>query len=378
MMTPQETTLHAMTLAYAFRYTPSALNRLVEQAGDIDTVMQYRNDIRQVLPDASERLLQTLGNLDGARQRAEQELTFCQQKGIQVLVRGNDASYPARLTECDDAPFVLYYLGNTPLNVPHTLSVVGTRHITAYGRDLIQQLLNDLAKRLPQLLIVSGLAYGVDICAHRAALTNGLPTVGVLAHGLDTLYPTRHRNDANSMVKQGGLLTEYVSGTRADKMQFVQRNRIVAGMTDATLVIESAAKGGALITARIAREYNREVLAVPGRTGDIYSEGCNRLIRDNVAALVTSADDIINALEWQDSVQQTPTAQRKERQLFPQLSEEEQRVVDILQQNNDLNVNILSVQSGIEIGQLFALLFNLEMLGIVRPYAGGTYHLCEG
>ena len=367
-----------MTLAYAFRYTPTALNRLVEQAGDIDTVMQYHNDIRQVLPDASERLRQTLGNLDEARQRAEQELTFCQQKGIQVLVRSIDASYPARLTECDDAPFVLYYLGNTPLNVPHTLSVVGTRHITAYGRDLVQQLLNDLAKRLPQLLIVSGLAYGVDICAHRAALTNGLPTVGVLAHGLDTLYPTRHRNDANSMVKQGGLLTEYVSGTRADKMQFVQRNRIVAGMTDATLVIESAAKGGALITARIAREYNREVLAVPGRTGDNYSEGCNRLIRDNVAALITSADDIINALEWQDSVQQTTTTQRKEGQLFPQLSEEEQRVVDILQQNNDLNVNILSVQSGIEVGQLFALLFNLEMLGIVRPYAGGTYHLCEG
>ncbi len=370
--------LQALTLAYALRYSPAVLNRLVEQAGSIDTVMQHHADIRQVLPDASERLQRTLAHLDEARQRAEQELAFCEQKQIQVLVRSSDSTYPARLMQCDDAPHVLYYRGTAALNATHTLSIVGTRHVTTYGRDFVKQLIDDLAQRLPQLLVVSGLAYGVDICAHRQALSQGMNTVGVLAHGLDTIYPAAHRQDANRMAVQGGLLSEYMSGTKAEKMQFVQRNRIVAGMTDATLVVESADKGGALITARIAREYNRDVMALPGRYNDNYSQGCNRLIRDNIAALVTSADDVTAILGWQKDVQQwQQRGKGVEQQLFPTLSEEEKRIVELLQKENDLNVNILSVQTGIDVGQLFALLFNLEMQGIVKPYAGGTYHLVQ-
>ncbi len=369
-------TLHAMALAHALRFSPTVLNTLCAHAGSLDAVIQHRNDIRSVVPDASERLQHTLQNLDDSLKRAEQELAFCEQKHIQVLVRGTDSGYPARLMQCDDAPYVLYYRGTAPLNATHTISIVGTRNATTYGKDFVQRLIADLCHAMPDLLVVSGLAYGIDICAHREAMEHGLNTIGVLAHGLDTIYPASHRNDANRMVMHGGLLSEYMSGSKADKMQFVQRNRIVAGMTDATLVVESADKGGALITARIAREYNRDVLAVPGRHNDATSKGCNLLIRENVAALVTSAENIIETLGWQNDIQQWQQRDKGvEQQLFPNLTNDEQHIVELLQKENDLNVNTLSVQTGIDVGQLFALLFNLEMLGIVKPYAGGVYHL---
>ena len=221
------------------------------------------------------------------------------------------------------------------------------------------------------MLIVSGLAYGIDICAHREALANGYETVGVLAHGLDQIYPNHHRQTAIEMVNHGGLLTEYMSQTEPIANNFRQRNRIVAGCSDVTVVVESAYKGGALITARIAQEYGRDVFAFPGAVGAPYSEGCNHLIRDSKAGLITSADDFMAAMGWQP-VQQAETV---ERQLFPDLTAEEQAVVSQLQQTNDLQLNILSVKTNIPIGQLTALLFQLEMKGVVRAMAGGTYHL---
>jgi DNA processing protein len=222
------------------------------------------------------------------------------------------------------------------------------------------------------VLVVSGLAYGIDICAHRNALQQGFETVGVLAHGLDQIYPPRHRDTAVEMVKHGGLLTEYVSQTEALPNNFRQRNRIVAGISDATVLIESAIKGGGLITCRIAQEYGRDVFAFPGAVGMPYSEGCNHMIRNNTAALVTSAQDFIEAMRWQ-TMQQQPEA--IERQLFPDLSPEEKLVVSLLQQTNDLQLNIISVKTNMPIGQLTALLFQLEMKGVIRPMAGGTYHL---
>ena len=237
-------------------------------------------------------------------------------------------------------------------------------------------LMSELRGLCPQVLIVSGLAYGVDICAHREALANGYPTVGVLAHGLDQIYPYRHRETAAQMLNHGGLLTEFMSQTNADKPNFVRRNRIVAGMADAVILVESAAKGGGLITAEIAQSYARSVFAFPGNVGQPYSEGCNNLIRDNGAGLISNANDFMRAMGWMDeTLRQRANTDGIERNLFPDLTTEEQQVVSLLQQTNDLQLNIITVKTGIPIGRLTALLFQLEMKGVVKPLAGGMYHL---
>jgi DNA processing protein len=225
-------------------------------------------------------------------------------------------------------------------------------------------------------LVISGLAYGIDVCAHRESLANGFDTVGVLAHGLDDLYPPKHRDTAKEMIQHGGLLTEYMSHTRVDKINFVRRNRIVAGMSDATILVESAAHGGGLITCSIAQDYNRAVFAFPGAVGAQHSEGCNKLIRNNGAELITSAADLIESMGWQNDMQlQQAQAKGIERQLFPDLSEEELSIVNVLKDIGDVQLNILSVKTNIPIGQLSATLFQMEMKGIVRPLAGGSYHL---
>jgi DNA processing protein len=298
-------------------------------------------------------------------------MAFVTKNNIRVLTLGH-ADYPQRLSECPDAPLLLYYKGSADLNQRYVLNIVGTRHCTTYGQDLIHRFVNDLKRLMPDVLIVSGLAYGIDICAHRNALENGFETVGVLAHGLDQIYPPRHRDTAIEMIRQGGLLTEYMSQTEALPNNFRQRNRIVAGMSDATILVESAYKGGGLITCRIAQEYGRDVYAFPGAVGMPASEGCNKIIRDNMAALITSAADFVESMGWK-TVAMRPEA--VERQLFPDLSPDEQRIVDLLQQTNDLQLNMISVRTNIAIGQLTAMLFSLEMKGVVKPLAGGTYHL---
>ena len=253
---------------------------------------------------------------------------------------------------------------------------MGTRQITQYGADLIRRFIVGLRLHCPKVLIVSGLAYGVDINAHRQALENGYETVGVLAHGLDQIYPYRHKETAEAMVRHGGLLTEFMTQTNADKPNFVRRNRIVAGMADAVVLVESAAKGGGLITAEIAQSYDRSVFAFPGNVDAEFSKGCNNLIRDNGAALITSADDFVKAMGWYDeTLRRLANTDGIERNLFPDLSPEEQAVGNLLQQTNDLQLNILSVKIGLPIGQLTALLFQLEMKGVVKPLAGGMYHL---
>ena len=262
------------------------------------------------------------------------------------------------------------------MNQAKIVSIVGTRRITTYGQDLIRRFIADLKTYCPQVLIVSGLAYGVDINAHRQALENGYPTIGVLAHGLDQIYPYHHRDTAIKMLNQGGLLTEFMSQTNADKPNFVRRNRIVAGMADTIILVESAEKGGGLITCEIAQSYNRAVFAFPGNVTAEFSKGCNNLIRDNGAGLISNAKDFVNAMSWQDEARrQQALSEGIERNLFPDLTPEEQQIVDLLKEINDLQLNILSVKTGITIGQLTALLFQLEMKGVVKPLAGGMYHL---
>ena len=345
--------------------------QLYQALGSSQAVYDYRNDIGDVVPEATPRLRESMKHWDDALHRAAAEMEFVTKNNIRVLTIG-DTDYPQRLCECPDAPLLLYYKGSADLNQGHVINIVGTRHCTTYGQDIVRRLITDLRTLCPQVLIVSGLAYGIDICAHRNALEQGFETVAVLAHGLDQIYPPQHRKDAIKMLSQGGLLTEYMSQTEALPNNFRQRNRIVAGVSDATILVESAFKGGGLITCRIAQEYGRDVFAFPGAVGMSFSEGCNKMIRNNTAALITSAEDLLESLGWQ-TMQQKPEA--VERQLFPDLTPEEQQVVGLLQQTNDLQLNIISVKSNIPIGQLTALLFSLEMKGIVKPLAGGTYHL---
>ena len=367
-------TLCAMALAKLGYYNLAAVHHLYQMMGSATEVVDHSKDITEVMPDASPRLKEMLSDTDVMLRRAEEEMEFVNKYQVRVLHIGHP-DYPQRLRECDDAPLVLYYRGTADLNPSRVINIVGTRRCTPYGEDLIRRFITDLRQWCPQVLVVSGLAYGVDICAHRQALEQGYETVGVLAHGLDDLYPSRHRATAKQMIGQGGLLTEFMTHTNADKVNFVRRNRIVAGMSDACILVESAAHGGGLITADISRGYSRDVFAFPGRVGDTYSEGCN-LIRDNGAMLITGAHDFVRQMGWEnDAILTTAHQQGIERQLFPDLSPDEQAVVDTLQKNNDLQVNMLATQSGVPLSRLTSVLFELEMKGVVRTLAGGIYHL---
>lgn len=374
-MNINQETLYAVALTRINYFNVATSLQLYRKLGSATNIMEHRHDIRAVLPDATPRLIKALKDISDAMQRAEKELEFDENHRIKPLVF-NDDDYPQRLRECEDAPLVVYYRGTADLNKQRIISVVGTRHCTVYGQEIISKFISQLKELCPDVLVVSGLAYGVDIQAHRNALKNGFETVGVLAHGLDYLYPTAHRDTATEMLKQGGLLTEFMTSTNADKINFVRRNRIIAGTADATIVVESAAHGGGLITADIANSYGREVFAFPGNIGMPYSEGCNNLIRDNKAALITSAEDFVKTMGWeQDAKLKKAREKGIERQMFPELTDDETRIVNTLQHTNDLQANIISVKCGLPISTVASTLFNLELKGIVRLYAGGVYHL---
>lgn len=374
-MNINQETLYAVALTRINYFNVATSLQLYRKLGSATNIMEHRHDIRAVLPDATPRLIKALKDISDAMRRAEKELEFDESHRIKPLVF-NDDDYPQRLRECEDAPLVVYYRGTADLNKQRIISVVGTRHCTVYGQEIISKFISQLKELCPDVLVVSGLAYGVDIQAHRNALKNGFETVGVLAHGLDYLYPTAHRDTAAEMLKQGGLLTEFMTSTNADKINFVRRNRIIAGTADATIVVESAAHGGGLITADIANSYGREVFAFPGNIGMPYSEGCNNLIRDNKAALITSAEDFVKTMGWeQDAKLKKAREKGIERQMFPELTDDETRIVNTLQHTNDLQANIISVKCGLPISTVASTLFNLELKGIVRLYAGGVYHL---
>ena len=345
---------------------------LVRTLGSASAVFRHRKELKELVPEVSDKLVKAL-DCPEALQRAEEELKYAERNLIQCITL-NDEAYPSRLRDCEDAPLALFYRGNAPLNTLKIISMVGTRHATHYGADICQSFVRDLKDLCPDILIVSGLAYGIDIHAHRAALQNGFSTIGVLAHGLDRIYPAAHRKTAIDMMDNGGLLTEFMSGTNPDRQNFVKRNRIVAGMSDATIVVESAIKGGALITAELAESYHRDCFAFPGRTTDIYSAGCNELIRSNRASLLLSAEDFVNAMGWCQSDHKAPHAIQRE--LFPELTEEEKKVAQALQRNPDgMQINILVVETNIPINRMSALLFEMEMKGVVRALAGGVYRL---
>ena len=370
-----EEIFYTMALTRISNFNFAQALELYKAVGGAQMLYEHRNDIGDILKECSPRLTEALKDWDEPMKRADAELKYMQDHGIRGITL-NDDDYPQRLRECPDAPIILYYKGNSDLNQAKVISIVGTRHITSYGQDLVRRFVSELRLWCPQVLIVSGLAYGVDINAHRYALENKYETIGVLAHGLDQIYPYRHRETAAQMLSHGGLLTEFMTLTNADKPNFVRRNRIVAGMADAVILVESAAKGGGLITAEIAQSYDRSVFAFPGRVDDEFSKGCNNLIRDNGAGLISNAEDFVRAMNWMDAVhREQALSDGIERNLFPDLSPEEQQIVGILAKTNDLQLNILSTKTGLPIGQLTALLFQLEMKGVVKALAGGMYHL---
>ena len=369
-------TIAMMALTRVGYYNLTGILDFYKHAGSATAIIDHRNDVREVIPDASPKLVERIRDCEAHIHRAEEEYEWTQQHGVRILRWGDDA-YPQRLAECADAPLILYYKGTADLNQIRVINIVGTRHCTIYGQDIVRHFIDGLREICGnRMLVVSGLAYGVDIAAHRNALEKGFETVGVLAHGLDDLYPPRHRETAKRMLTQGGLLTEYMTHTNADKMNFVRRNRIVAGMCDATVLVESAAHGGGLITCSIAQEYGREVFAFPGNINQEYSEGCNNLIRKNGATLITSAKDFAESMGWLDD-RRLERAQKEgiERQMFPDLSPDQQRIVETLQKTNDLQVNMLSNMTGLSVGKVAAEMFELEMKGVARSLPGSVCHL---
>ena len=369
-------TLSSIALTQLPHLSLMDMKRLVERAGSASILFDHRNDLKSIIPDITTRAENAFHYADEALKRAEAEMEFISRKKINVYCY-IDKQYPARLRECEDAPVVLYYLGNANLNKAKIIAVVGTRKCTQYGRDICNAFISDLQRYYKDIVIVSGLAYGTDINAHKAALTNGMETVGVLAHGLDRIYPASHRNTAIEMIQQGGLLTEYVSGTTPERINFVRRNRIVAGMSDATIVVESASKGGSLITADIASSYHRDVFAFPGRVYDQYSEGCNNLIKSQKAVVIQNAEDLIDAMMWENPLkdQKDKDSMHGQLDLFPDLSPEEQTIVNLLSKNNDLQINNIVINTGLEYSNVSMHLFNMEMKGIVSVLGGARYHL---
>ena len=332
----------------------------------------FKEDIRKLesIPRISRRLIAEIRN-PGVLKRAEKELEFITDNKLR-LIFFTDEDYPQRLTQCIDAPLLLYAKGNADFNHQKTISVVGTRNSTRYGEEFCKEFIEELSRRISDLQVISGLAYGIDICAHRAALKHNLSTIAVLAHGLDRIYPQMHRQTAVDMLQNGALLTEFPSGTNPDKHNFVKRNRIVAGMVDTVVVIESGAKGGSLTTADIANSYYREVFALPGRIHDKMSVGCNKLISENKANLFQSIDSFISQKGWEENKKVVlPTQQ----ELFPDLSEEEVLVCEKLKMAGATHVNTLAIELNIPVSELFMTLLELEVKNIVTSLPGGMYQL---
>lgn len=300
--------------------------------------------------------------------KADAELNYIEKTNTQYVHYLND-DYPKKLQHCIDAPILLFKDGNINLTNPKIISIVGTRNITSYGRSFCEELISDLSKYNP--IIVSGFAYGVDICAHKNAFKNELQTIGVFAHGLDEIYPKTHKKYIHETNKNGGFLTEFWHNERPLRENFLKRNRIVAGISDATIVIESAEKGGSLVTADIANSYNKDVFAVPGKVNDIYSKGCNNLIKRNKAHLLNTAEDIVKMLNW-DIQNETKPVQTT---LFISLDENEQKIHTYLQQNGKQLFDVIALDCNIPVYQLSSILMQMELKGAIKPHPGKLFEV---
>ena len=346
---------------------------LIAYVGSAEGVFKESKRNLSLIPGISQTRVNEILNPEVLR-RADQEIQFISKNNITTYSL-NDKNYSYRLKECTDAPIVQYGKGTFNLNEGKFIGIVGTRKPTEEGKEYCQQLIKDLALHNPNITIVSGLAYGIDITAHKAAIEAGLPTIAIPAHGLDRLYPEVHRPTAVRMIKNGGILTEFVSETSPERPNFVTRNRIIAGLCDATVVVESRHGGGSLITAKYANSYNRDVFAYPGRPTDKTFEGCNELIKRNEAALIENAQDVITFMGWENlnKNKQTP-----ELDLFTELSEIEQDIIHILRtQPEGIHTDDLIQLTQKPFHQISAMLLEMEFKGLVKPIPGGAYRVVK-
>lgn len=339
--------------------------RLVAACGTAEAVFKGKRNILLKIPGVGEAMVNGLKGA-GMLRKAEDELAFIRKFAVTVYFF-TDPGYPERLKHCEDSPLLLFYKGTADLSPQRVVSVVGTRKPSDYGREICQDIIRGLAEY--QVLVVSGLAYGIDTISHHAALHAEMKTIGVLGHGLDQIYPFTNRSLAEKMISCGGLLTEFPSGIKLNRDLFPRRNRIIAGMADATLVIESAEKGGALITADIANSYNRDVFAVPGRVTDQKSRGCNDLIRTNRAGLVHSAADLAYMMGWHED----PGKPGRQMDLFPALTAEEKTILMLLQERGESGIDDIYLDTGISAGTAAAALLRLEFEGMIRCLPGKRY-----
>ncbi len=373
MMSEREATILRMGVSFTPGISAELVRRIEEAGIALDEFFEYEtSELSAALGISGQYRLEKL-HREEALFRARKEMEFVEKHGIRVSYL-NDPDYPMLLREAPDAPVVLYQLGDTDLDAEHILNIVGTRRNTAYAVAFCDKFIKDLAEYFPDTVVVSGLAYGIDGLAHKGALEHGLKTVAVVAHGLDTIYPAAHRDLAKRILKSGGsIITEYPSGTTPFQKRFLERNRIVAGLSELTLVVESPIKGGAMSTANIAFSYSREVGAVPGRISDPMSEGCNLLIRKQKASLVTSVADIIELLGWCPA---GVSVKPKQRNLFPELDGEAKELYNLLKfASEPLSVDTLYQKTKIHIPSLTATLTEMEFDGIVVRLPGNRYSL---
>ena len=358
--------LHVLALLKIEGVGDIVAKKLINHCGSAEAVFNAKPNHLKSIDGIGAVLLHNLKDKT-VFEKAQQELKYIEYENINVLYY-QDANYPDRLKHCIDGPVLLFASGNMNFENRKMISIVGTRQITSYGMDFCKKLIEDLAVFNP--VIVSGFAYGVDIVAHQAAMENKLQTIGVLAHGLNQIYPKTHKKYVAKMQENGGFLTEFWSHSNPDKENFVRRNRIVAGMCEATIVIESAEKGGSLITAIIANDYNRDVFAVPGRISDKYSQGCNNLIKTQRANLMTSAADLVYILNWELETKETKPVQK---QLFVVLDNDEQKVYDYLQKCGKQLLDVIALECDFPIFRISSILLNMELKGVIRPLPGKLF-----
>ncbi|MDD5571143.1 MAG: DNA-processing protein DprA [Bacteroidales bacterium] len=340
--------------------------KLIAYCGGVENVFREKKAHLVKIPGIKDAIAKSIIT-QNVLKRAEEEVGFIEKYKISPLFF-LDKEYPERLKNCSDSPIMLYYKGNANLNVPKTLAIVGTRNATSYGKEICKKIIEELSSL--DVFIVSGLAYGIDICSHKAALDNNLKTLAVLGHGLDTIYPSVHKPVAEKMIRNGGILTEFISKTKPDVPNFPKRNRIIAGMADAVLVMETKERGGSLITAEIANSYNRDVFAVPGKINDEYSRGCHYLIKTNKAALVESANDIIYFMNWEDKKSKKGNIQKK---LFVELTDDEKIIMNLLNENESLPIDVICYKTELGHGRISAALLNLEFSGLLKSLPGKIY-----
>ncbi len=362
--------LYQIALSIFPRIGSVTSRKLVAYLGSVETVFNAPSKTLKEVPGIGNAMIKSIiDNRDDILKRAQKEVDFINKYQIKTYFY-LDKEYPRRLTQCEDAPVILFQKGNANLNQSKIISIVGTRNSTDYGRELTNELVSGLATSGINVLVVSGLAYGVDIAAHKASLKNNIPTLGVVGHGLDKIYPAAHANFAREMIAAGGgILSDFPSESKIDPGNFPRRNRIVAGISDCTIVIESASKGGALVTADIANSYNRDVFAYPGRTNDIYSAGCNDLIKRNKAAMIESSTDLIEYMGWEAN------SQPQQQVLLIDLSEDELRVVESLRSNEIGTSDSISRDLSMPVQTVNSLLLNLEFKGILKSLPGNRFKL---